>query len=110
MSNVISPAATTKYTELDGSVFHSQTANLAWEDWDLSATIPVNAKYVEILTMPKAATSVGVRKKGSAQNRLISAAGAVCYASVTCGVDANYKIETYDVTGGSLKIIGYWSW
>ena len=109
MSNVISPAATTKYTELDGSVYHSQTANLAWEDWDLSGAIPVSAKYVEILTMPKVGSSVGVRKKGSALNRLIGA-GANCQASITCGVDANYKIETYDVTGGSLKIIGYWSW
>jgi hypothetical protein len=103
MSAVINPIAGSYYIELDGSVNHIQVNNSAWEDWDLSATLPAGTRAADIL-LSSALTNKGVRQNGSAQVRLGNPYGGQMLAVP----DALRIIETYETTGQVFRLLGYW--
>lgn len=97
------------YTELISAYFQS-TPSLAWQTKDLSAIIPENCIYVDVIaynTVTSAGYDAGVRTNGSALDRKVILGS---YESITWRVkpDASRIIETYAGTSYiRFKIIGY---
>lgn len=83
-----------------------------WVDWDLSAIIPVNAKYVEIFGFCNVVGGgfSGVRKPGSAVARAINQ---LQYTPVGFTVEPVSRIvEVWEVAGAAgntYYISGYWA-
>ena len=111
-------AAGWTFTELAGQENKQVAVINTWEDWDLSAIVPAGTKavLVEIRLIFSANQVSGVRKNGSALNRLQSTSTpsttVISFRDILTEVDANRTIEIY----GSLasvylhfSILGYWS-
>lgn len=99
------------YTEL-ANAGHVAVGASAWEDYDISAVIPVSCKSVDILMMNIDTSNVysaGVRTNGSALVRVtnISPRGA---ATMSVKPDANRKIEIWADTTTKIYfcVWGYW--
>jgi hypothetical protein len=89
-------------------VSKSQTSIDVWEDWDLSASIPANAHAVEISVYVANTETGGVRKNGSATER-ISSSSLPGYMTFTTLLDSNRIIETYhSTTNLRFYVTGYW--
>jgi hypothetical protein len=80
---------------------YNPAGTLAWEDYDISALVPVGTKTVEVYCY---GTSAGTRKNGSALGRSLS--GHVYH----CEVDSNRIIEVWSHAPGASGYIlmGYW--
>jgi hypothetical protein len=103
MSVIINPIAGSYYIELDGATNHIQVNHSAWEDWDLSASLPGGVRGVDIL-LSSALTNKGIRQNGSAQVRLGNPYGGQMLAVP----DALRIIETYESAGQVFRLLGYW--
>ncbi len=106
------------FTELEGQENKQVAAINTWEDWDLSAIVPAGTKavLVEIRLIFSANQVSGVRKNGSALNRLQStgtpSTTVVSFRNVVTEVDANRIIEIYGSLASAylhFSILGYWS-
>ena len=104
------------FTEIAPPTPTGVTTPGAWEDWDLSASIPAGATYAEIQIMcnrdSSNYTNVGVRKNGSALNRLITFATTSnsMLLTMTVELDANRICERCCSDGNSkFTVDGYWS-
>ena len=108
--------AVSSFTEL-ASAEHNATAAHTWEDWDISAIVPVGIKSVEVVISGYANGNMvgGARKNGSALDRKYY----IYYAeaaqlgrgslTLTVEVDANRIIEIYTSTATlGFYIVGYW--
>ena len=86
------------------------TAN-TWEDWDLSASCPAGAKYVEIMIGEDSGVArvCGIRKNGTAVDRTITAYANSLHTQ-TVELDANRVIERYSDSNAAVefKPLGYW--
>ena len=99
------------FTELVGGENYTSAGGYTWEDWDLSAIIGAGAKAVLItIAVSSTATYRGVRKNGSALNRLIYCLADDNEKPILCECDANRVVE---VNGPSANtqfcVLGYWS-
>jgi len=103
------------YIELDGSV--STTAagqggtDGIWANWDLSGTLPVGTKSVDIIIHKLVATdSVGVRTNGSALAREFDTLLLQqLVLTVPVSADRIIEIQSDDVSDGdTFSVIGYW--
>lgn len=80
-----------------------------WDDWDLSAYIPVGTVAVQIFLFNNTDIDVGVRKNGSSAQPIINDA---IHSYVTVGVGSDRIIETYTADEGAsveFILVGYWS-
>ncbi len=111
-------AAGLSFTELAGGENHQVTSINTWEDWDLSAIVPVGTKavLVEIYLQFSANQVSGARKNGSALNRYQStgtpSATVVSFRNLVTEVDDNRIIEVYGSIASAyltFSILGYWS-
>jgi hypothetical protein len=85
----------------------------AWTDWDLNASIPTGAKYVEVfMAVAFGVRTFGLRKNGSALARTVARADDTrnWSGTWTVGLDTGRVLEYYvsntDVC--IFKAIGYW--
>ena len=92
------------YIELAGS-WHTPGHLLSWHDWDLSGSIPTGGKYAEILVKIKDKDG-GIRKNGSALNRMILGTTAGAYAeycvNMTVELDADRIVEIHSGYGSEI--------
>lgn len=106
-----------EYIEIEPAGWSAANNSGIWEDWNLSALIPVGAKYAEIgLFIPGYTTKLmGVRKNGSTIDRYLAAfvdstsVGGLGL-TMTVELDANRIVERYqtDKTNGGFTVLGYW--
>lgn len=101
------------FTELSGKQRYA-AVGVAWEDWDISALVPVGTKYVEVLIFNRNAGTFyhGVRANGSVLDRTQQGCTGYNSVSVTTPVDANRIIEVIcdtNVLYAWFGILGYWS-
>ena len=101
------------YVELMGaqSGIGGGASTETWLDWDLSASYPAGARYVEVIIESRinnAEYVVGVRKKGSSEDRY-TYIGPYSQVTMTAELDDDRVLQRYtsdhDVT---FKPIGYW--
>ena len=105
---ISNPSLKPAFTEL-APVNHTQVANNAWEDFDLSASIPAGCLAVVVSSVPGVAGNKGVRNNGSALSRYVSNSGAgFCHTMWTGKPDSNRLIETYAATNEHFYLVGYW--
>jgi len=111
------------YTPLIGTDNHPHPGGAGtWQDWDISAIVPVGTRYVEVsIGSNNSALTInaGVRANGSGLARFntiaITAVGATgnWSMSVTTDMDAARIIEIYadTVNFGTVNfcVLGYWS-
>ncbi|MBA7577925.1 hypothetical protein ES708_19781 [subsurface metagenome] len=107
MSEVNNPTAALEFISLLGTTEYRPSATGTWEDWDLSAIVPPGTKYVAVIFIRGASGSIGIRKNGSALNRMWPIAH---YIECIIEVDANRIIEiNHDsLTTKGFSISGYW--
>lgn len=82
---------------------HGQVNNNSWEDWDMSAFIPVGAVYVQVHTDNLLAESQGIREKGSALARITTSP-----FSCLCRLSTARVVQTYAPAGRAWYCTGYW--
>ncbi len=104
------------YIELDGSITTTATAQGGtdgiWADWDLSVTLPVGTKSVDIIIHKLVATdSVGVRTNGSALAREFDTLLLQqLVLTVPVAADRIIEIQSDDVSDAdTFSLIGYWN-
>ncbi len=107
---ISNPPPALEYIELMGS---AQVALVnGWTDWDLSGSIPVGAKFVEVVLSNDqiAANSLGSRVNGSVLNRIVDFAGVLEKVQLTCACDTNRIIEVRKTAAGNATafLLGYW--
>ena len=102
------------YVEIAPPAWSSPSVANTWENWDLSALIPADAKYADIFARYKAtsASNFGVRKNGSAIVRYLLpvAVSGIVYPYLT-ELDAGRIVERYVggiSTRADFTVIGYW--
>ena len=101
-------AVTPTFYELAGTASTTNSTNLTWVDWDVSATCPAGTKYILVLTTLVSGGTVGVRNNGSALNRALGSLGS--WITLISEVDTNRICETYGKTGGvNYYLFGYWA-
>ena len=106
MSNLNTASVPMTYVELHVAV-HQPTGDMVWEDWDLSASIPANAKYCEVIMKCTTGTQ-GIRAKSSADERKESY---VYWTQVvfTTPLNAGRVISIYGTSANSYWwCTGYW--
>jgi len=95
------------FYEID-SVGHNLAERGAWEDWDISDSIPVGTIAVQIYIWNAADIDVGVRKNGSSAAPLINDP---VHAYATVGVGTDRIVEVYAGAGEKgveFILTGYW--
>ena len=84
----------------------------AWEDWDLSATLPAGTLYADIVIVTVSVDSVGARKNGSAVERKVTPAAASKEFSfnMLTEVDSGRIVEIYSDSrlNSYFYVTGYW--
>jgi len=100
---ISNPSRSLEYVELDGSDSHTQVANNAWENWDMSGFLPAGALYVVVQGNFGSSASRGVRKDGSSDSRLLTDRGPIMITEVGTGL----IVETYAATGITFSCTGY---
>lgn len=104
-----------KYISIAQNVWHAPTANLTWEDWDISVYIPANALYADILVNANGANNdIGVRPNGSAVSRMVFIGNGTTYLgtfNLLTELDENRIVEIYGLNSSSyalFTVVGYW--
>jgi len=110
---ISNPGVALRYIELEGLAVKTVAIADAWEDWDLSALVPVGTFAVEIMGHCSTnGQSIGARENGSAQDRIHYAwdGGAVLtFMVATVKVPASRIIEVRNFTlTDQFKLMGYW--
>ncbi len=96
------------FYEIATSGSHTASGTSAWEDWDISAIVPADTKYVEVVIKAGAAHTAGVRENGTSNDRTVSNGGGGL-AFRTCKCDSNRIIEIYTTYASTyFYITGYW--
>jgi len=98
-----------EYVEIVPPSWTLPASSNTWLDWDLSGSIPIGAKFVEVLINCGTLLTAGVRKKGSSVERKTSIPDANVVLSMTVEVDINRVVERYgNSTYSKFTIVGYW--
>jgi len=99
------------FVEVTPPAVSSPAANNVWETWDLSATIPAGAEYVEVVVrnIENNSNNGGTRINGGTITRLFTLMN---YADLvlTTKLDSNRIIErrTDDKVNVDFTVTGYW--
>lgn len=104
------------YVEVAPAAFTNPAGADSWEDWDISSICPAGAKYAEVLienSLP-ATRPAGIRKNGTATNRMLPVATLGddhVWTTVTVELDANRVVERFATTAvasSKFSVVGYW--
>jgi len=100
-------AGSKQYYELDGTL--SNSGSTASWTFDASSKVPPNA-IVEVLLQSGLGSSIGCRKHGSAQSRVLSIAIGMLITMNT-NVDSNgyFDVLGDGVHATSAYVLGYWA-
>lgn len=103
--------------ELVGGDDYDVVSADTWEDWDISASVPVNARYAEILIINTLASfnlTIGVRERGSALARTWAwgqtTGSGIQAMTIKVSLDVNriLQIRSSDNANPKFNVIGYW--
>ena len=90
---------------------HNSSQDLDFEDWDISAAVPVGTKYVDVLLHNTEETAKTAKTRGNGDTTIttVFAIAAGLEMIETCPVDSNRIIEIKsNSTSFGFRIVGYW--
>ena len=95
-----------QYVEIAPPAKSGTTGTSAFEDWDLSASIPAGARFADILVDGAGSGTYGVRKKGSTLSRYIAITNSMGFVTE---LDSARKVQRYgSATSSVFTVLGYW--